>query len=512
MKKLKLFFRFIKFLIICSLVIVLVYCSFFISHYLTDRNHGNVNLINCTEFEESASYLPNPNRGFYYMYGFMISDEEELDYNDFVPQKLSTGHDMQLALVTFNLQQYNNRNISDKGLRDIEAIFEALRKTEKQFLIRFLYDWYGDNLEYEPHDVNIILSHMKQLEPIFQEYKDIIFVHQGLFIGNWGEMNGTIHLEHIPELSSTLYDVTDGSIFLAVRMPAQWRTATGFTNPDKSTWPIESLSVKLSLYNDGMMGSYSDYGTYGLAGRQESGDFGPWNRTEELIFQQELCKYVPNGGEVIVDNRYNDFNNALNNLKTMHITYLNQDYDQKVLNKWAKEIIADGSVYQGMDGLTYIERHLGYRILINSAAIDYHNLQDDIELNISFQNVGFAPIYKDTETFVVVHNTNTQESHYYPMEADYKELTGGNDSDKKMILNHKISLEGYEPGTYDIYIGIRDVDTKQMIYLANTQELTDYGYLLGEIVVEPIKNPFNQKDFQIDNRMKELLIEIYSKE
>lgn len=36
-----------------------------------------------------------------------------------------------------------------------------------------------------------ILMHMEQLSYILREYSEKIFSLQGLFIGNWGEMNGT---------------------------------------------------------------------------------------------------------------------------------------------------------------------------------------------------------------------------------------------------------------------------------------------------------------------------------
>ena len=83
-----------------------------------------------------------------------------------------------------------------------------------------------------------------------------------------------------------------------------------------------------------------------------------------MIWQNLLCRYVPNGGAVIINNPLNDFENAVATLKKMHVSYLNYDYDQEVLDKWSSVIVGKG-VYQGMDGLTYIERHLGYRILIN---------------------------------------------------------------------------------------------------------------------------------------------------
>ena len=94
-----------------------------------------------------------------------------------------------------------------------------------------------------------------------------------------------------------------------------------------------------------------------------------WTREDELAFQNDLCRYVPNGGEVIIDNVYNDFDNAVKDLSQMHVSYLNSDYDSTVLNKW-KETIVNGTddVWNGMSGYDYIKRHLGYRYVLDSSS------------------------------------------------------------------------------------------------------------------------------------------------
>ena len=48
---------------------------------------------------------------------------------------------------------------------------------------------------------------------------------------------------------------------------------------------------------------------------------------KNLIFQEKLCQYVPNGGEVTVDNEYNDLDNAITDLSQMHVSYLNSEHD-----------------------------------------------------------------------------------------------------------------------------------------------------------------------------------------
>ena len=389
-----------------------------------------------------------------------------------------------------NLQEYAEGDISEKGLRDIRALFYALKEQKKQYIVRFLYDWDGKNLQDEPQDVKIILNHMQQLEELLHEYKDIIFVHQGIFIGNWGEMNGTVHLEHMQQLANTLRDSLHEDTFMAVRMPAQWRKITETTSPIKDDWGEKSIAGKLGLFNDGIMGNYGDYGTYGTKSRAEVGDFTHWSREEELAFQEELCKYVPNGGEVIVDNEYNDFDNALEYLRTMHITYLNYDYDKNVLDKWADETVNDGSVYDGMDGLTYIDRHLGYRILLNDIGMEYDYKKDILSLCIDLKNVGFAPIYKPVCMKISIENEDNGEVHSFEVEGDLSELSGGNDAEYIMEICHEVLLSGYTPGIYTLYFAVVDKDSAIPIVFANKQKMEEYGYKLGQICVEEMKIPF----------------------
>ena len=129
------------------------------------------------------------------------------------------------------------------------------------------------------------------------------------------------------------------------------------------------LAGRLSLFNDGILGSDSDYGTYLTEDFVGMDEYGRWRRAEELDFQRELCRTVPNGGEVINENVLNDFENSVKELAAMHVTYLNTDYDEKVLKKWKETRVAEKGCFDGMDGYTYMERHLGYRLLIHDTCL-----------------------------------------------------------------------------------------------------------------------------------------------
>lgn len=467
------------------------------------RGHGEV-AAESRQFTESDKQLNNPGRGFYYMHGFRIGDEEA-DYREDIAKRFCRDEDTRLAMIQVNLQAYRDRPISAAGLENLEKLFQALEAVDKQFVVRFLYDWDGENEAYEPEELEVILEHIRQTGPILREHRDIIFTLQGLFIGNWGEMNGTefANQEDIRMLAEQLYDATGGELFLAVRMPMQWRMATGLAWPPEraadgsaeaqaaageaadGTKADGGLASKLGLYNDGMLGSWSDYGTYGNQSRQEHGAFTYWNREEELEFQEELCRTVPMGGEVIVDNLYNDFENALADMKRMHVTYLNKDFDKNVLDKWARYTVLEEGCFDGMDGLSYMERHLGYRLLIAEAAFNYEFQEDVLSVAVQMRNVGFAPLYHPVKARILLVNGESGVVSSYGAEHELETLSGGNDAARQTAVCADISLVGEAAGQYELYLDITDEISGERILLANEQEPEELGYRIGTVTLQP---------------------------
>lgn len=449
-----------------------------------NRMHGNVLVEEC-EFTPSGKELANPNRGFYDMFGFVIKEQEE-DYETLVSQKIGNDEGVQLILVQINLCRYKNDMLSETALKNIEGIFTGLEAKGKQCIVRFLYDWDGKGIEAEPESIEMILTHMRQLEPVLEEYKNIIFVLQGVFVGNWGEMHGSKYLsrEDMRTLINQLVEVTNEQIFLAVRTPAQWRKITQISDVAGSEFAGSTLANRLSLFNDGMMGTEQDTGTYGILSKTKVDYTEAWNREEELEFQSELCKVVPNGGEVIIENPVNDFENAVESLATMHVTYLNSAYDRNVLNKWAETTVSEDGCFDGMDGLSYIERHLGYRLLIKNTDLFYLFWKDTLSVYINLQNVGFAPMYKNPNVYLVIHEENKDISYTYELPDDVRVLAGGNDKEDVLTIHTDIALEDFEEGKYTIYFYMQDLDSGYHIQLANEQEETEWGYLIGEMEVE----------------------------
>lgn len=438
--------------------------------------------INTYDFTESSQELDNPGRGFYRIHCFEITDHQE-DYQQKIAEEFGKDKETRLSLIEINLQNYKEGAITEAGLANIEALLDALEATDKQLILRFLYDWDGKGEIHEPANLETILLHMEQVGPVLRGHHKQIFTLQGLFIGNWGEMNGTKFLkdEDLSQLAFKLAAVTDASSYLAVRMPAQWRR---IIDNQAENQTIRDLKTRLGLFNDGMLGNESDYGTYGTESTDTADWKSSWSREDELEFQNELCGRVPNGGEVIHENAFNDLERAIEDLSTMRVTYLNQDYDKEVFQKWAGEQVLEQGCFSGMDGLTYIKRHLGYRLLITDVSLEHHLVKDLLSANITFKNVGFAPLYKDAEVQLSLYSEEKDHLLTYEVPQNLRKLLGGKQAEESLTIYQDVPLKELSETSYKVYVSLIDSQTGKNIFLANEQEAGQYGYLIGTIDID----------------------------
>lgn len=433
-------------------------------------------------FTESSQELDNPSRGFYRIHSFQITDHQE-DYQQKITAEFGQDKETKLSLVQINLQNYREGAITEAGLANIESLLDALKVTDKHLIVRFVYDWDGKNMECEPENLETILLHMEQVGPALRRHHKQIFTLQGLFIGNWGEMNGTKFLEDedLSQLAFKLAAVTAPSTYLSVRMPAQWRKIIGDQGENQS---IRDLKTRLGLFNDGMLGNESDYGTYGTQSADAADWCSSWSREDELEFQSALCGCVPNGGEVIHDNAFNDLDRAIEDLATMHVTYLNEDYDRAVFQKWAGEQVSAQGCFSGMDGLTYIKRHLGYRLLITDAQLEHKPVKNLLSADVTFKNVGFAPLYQDVKVQLSLYSEEKDKLLTYEVPQNLRKLLGGNQAEDLLTLHKEIPMKDLSGTSYNVYVSLTDSQTGKNIFLANQQETEQYGYPIGTIDVD----------------------------
>lgn len=431
---------------------------------------------------ETAKTVQNPNRGFYHIYGVLLSDETQNVEKD-LQQKMKTDTESTLGLMEINLYNYRGKEISEKGLNQLQQLFKAMAESKKNWMVRFLYDW-GERTEgFEPENLDIILKHMEQVSPVLRNYADHIFTVQGLFTGIYGEMHDTNYGDKssVRKLAQQIAACTDKTTYLSVRTPVQWRMITKTADASDQT---TELTRRMGLYNDGMLGSDSDLGTYGDKSRAKAGIYKAWTRDEELKFQNTLCAHVPNGGEVVLDNSYNDIENAVKYMKTMHITYINRDHDTAVMDKWASSVVHTNDCFDGMDGLSYIERHLGYRLVLSDPKMTYNVWKDTLHVELSLKNVGFAPVYKACDGIWTVKNEEGEVIYRRKMTEKITKLTGGNQEAKVLSVTKDIPLKRKNGKKFYVYFSIKDRATGKIIVFGNEQEETKDGYLIGTLASE----------------------------
>lgn len=443
-------------------------------------------------YEETTAELDNPGGGFYCLHGYLLSEEttnETLD--ELLARDIRLDEGDGLVLLEINLLRYRDAPLSARALAQLERILLAWEKADYQIILRFLYDWDGNAAATDPEDLAQITEHMTQAAPVVNAHAASVYTMQGTFAGSWGEMHGSKHTtpEAMCTLMEHLNEVIDPGIFLAVRTPAHRRTILNSAEafPEKNT-----LAVRLGLYNDGMLGSETDLGTYGEIDKHASVSLGDhWLRAQELAYQDEVCRHVPNGGEAVIDNPLNDLDAALEAFRTMHVSYLNCKYQLEVLDKWRETPIQTDDKWNGMDGFTYIGRHLGtrYRCTEASAAPFDCWKRDTASLSFTLANTAFSGscrplicrirVVSDADESVVfeqVVGTDSAEN------SDPAGRTGDADSLRALCNGEKLSLSLELPlrtlpdGAYRVYLSCETVTDGHALALANSLPHTESGY------------------------------------
>ncbi len=428
------------------------------------------------------SHLDNPYRGWYRIFGYMLSDTEAAaseaaasDCGDYT---------YEIALLEINLCNYASSEISSAGLAQLDVIFSKWQDAGKQLIVRFLYDWDGNARETEPEDISIIKRHMEQAGELVNQYKDCIYLLQGIFVGNYGEMNNSDYMDEksMITLMEHLASVIDSSIYLSVRTPAQWRTICQSYEPLTAADAFSgTLAARIGLFNDGILASATDLGTYGDTSLSLAEDYSDQGaREDEIHFQNTLCRYVPNGGEVVLDNVYNDFPNAIGDLNDMHVSYLNSGYDETVLEKWKAAVYEGDDCFYGCSGYDYIGEHLGYRYAFLLTDCSFDTLRDDTAtMQLTIENSGFSGSYRTFSPQLTVICDDTGETYTISVDTDSRYWSGG----ETVTLSIPLNIRTWQEGNYSIYFSLTDPATGKQISFANTLPLTDDGYLIAALEI-----------------------------
>lgn len=332
----------------------------------------------------------NPFRGWYHIYTYYADREFPKD-----EWKWCLTDNETLVLLILNLEAYRLGPMDGATIERLKTAFDFFINAGKDIILRATYDSDGFAKAKEPESISIIKKHMRQLGDVVKTFKSHIYCVQGLFIGNWGEMHGSRYDDEksLNCLYRCLLKSIPKDIYLSVRTPGQWELLKG-------------SKKRLGFFNDGIMGSETDLGT-----------FMPGRRTRDLMLMSMMSHKRPSGGEMVASKEPPAVEELIERFESMHLSYLNSSYDERALNR------LKSTYYDRVNAYDYVSGHLGYSFVAEFGEYD----KDTIKLSIS--NIGFGNIHFDNEVYLIISSDNNE---------DIRVLT-------------KIDLRDCESKTYRVY-------------------------------------------------------------
>lgn len=403
-------------------------------------------------YTETADELYNPERGYYYFINYKVQDDyssyrEDENGNylenawlyDCLPQK-----NCSLIELQFSLDNYRDRELTDEALEFIDAGFNGLRHYGKKAVLRFMYDANGAG-NCEPDDFDLILRQIGQLSDVLHKNKDVIYVVEAGFLGSCGEWHTSKYTtyDYRTQLVERLMESVPNTRMILVRTPSYYRNIIGTDQPVTAETAFnKSNASRLGIHNDGYLGNATDYGTYASGTREQ-----------ELLWQKSHTAYTPFGGEAINPNEYNDFEYAIYDMSMTHCSYLNMTHDTKVKDKWKEAVFQDEtSVFDGMDGESYIKLHLGYRYVMRSAAIPHKvTIGEKADFSVNIENVGFGNMYNERNAYLIFDNGT--ETHRFLLDTDPRFWSAGEITQ----VTANIDTAGLSEGEWDVYISLPEL-------------------------------------------------------
>lgn len=366
---------------------------------------------------EGVERLDNPGRGWYRIFPVRLRADGALGVEEL---RSFLGGEEALVLILIDIGCFREKELTEGACACMEYIFQEVHISGKKMILRIAYDTEGKGAVREPLTIFQVKRHMEQVGGIVCRYAKDIHVLQGIFVGNWGEMHGSKFLEisDMTELINCLYRSVKGSCYLAVRTPGQWRAIID------SRKAAPGLQEVLGLFNDGVFGSPTDLGTYG-EGRRE----------EELVWQERLMESVPNGGEALEGAAFPDYRIMLEDMRRMHLSYLNCTWHPRRIKEWKTEQMKQDGCWRGKSLYEYIGQHLGYRFVVRHV-----KLISGMRLQVLIENCGFAGIYEDIDCILIIEN-NSGDVLRRRLDADARSWSSGKTVKLKISLKQEDFLK-----------------------------------------------------------------------
>ena len=380
-------------------------------------------------YELSNSIFPNPERGF--LRTLIVYSEG--DSLNLAQLNLLRGENISLVLRFFYLEAFKDKAISATELSLIQDDLDKIRQAGLKAVLRFAYT---DNLAGTDAPYEIVAQHLDQLQPIFENNKDVIAFVQAGFIGAYGEWyissNGLTTIDNERKVLTKLLSVLPAALMTQVRTPGIKQQIFNTTLPVSNDIAYTNESrARVGHHNDCFLTGGTDYGTYN-------------NIVAEKQYISDEALYVPTGGETCppTDGYNPSCTEGRNEMKLLKWTYLNLDWYPPTIAAWR----ASGCFDE-------FQTNLGYRLaLVNGKFPDQAVINTSISINITVTNKGYAPLYNKKNSYLIFKNKTTGQFYEAPLSVDLRTCK----PTATIAIQEAVSLAGIPAGDYDLYLRIAD--------------------------------------------------------
>ncbi len=425
--------------IVLSLIVIAV-ALVFAFNYIVEVNSHEITF-NYTETDE---VLDNPERGYY----FQIYSGDDWAFENLV----NGGY--RIALITSEIVDFTDIELTDEKLNQIRTTFENARKNDVAVVFRAGYGFWG-RVD-EPDDIELMGRHIEQLSEVINEYSDIIISVQAGMLGAFGEWHSGQYLTLSEEESKKyrLYVLGKWEEFLSEDIEVAARRPRFIREAHEAGILID----RLGFHNDGFLSTHDDLGTY---------DDPLFTREQELAWLDENTAHLVMGGEMPFLAEYVEPEVADSEFKQLHTTYLNSMYNSDIIKYW------DTLTYNGQNAGLYFNNHLGYRLNISQVDISYNNykiLSDmyGTTMSLNLQNTGYAPLDEEYSVYFVTDINGEITYEKLTDEEIYKMCNG-----EEVTLNPTLTLPEEMTPNDKINFGIKiaksldEQNEKNIVKLAN---------------------------------------------
>lgn len=409
-------------------------------------------------YNPDLSNITNPERGFYHHTETHANNYTLLDATTLTAYR---EEGISLILRVFYLEAFTDRAISNTYLENMQKDFLEARKAGVKVIVRFAYTS-KSTAPYGDAPLEIVLQHISQLKPVLRTNSDVIALFQAGFIGAWGEWYYTDYFSNIVgspnaedwenrrALVNAFLDAVPENRMIQVRTPRIKMSLVEDENPLIEADAYNGTpKARIAHHNDCFVASADDYGTY-------------LNQTVEKAYLEQETNFLVMGGETCnLADPYSYCPNAVSELQRFHWSFLNNDYNQTVLNVWKEDACFEE-----------VQLSLGYRYRLTDATVTSAvRPGDEFTIDVNIVNDGWSNVYNERKfEFVLIHNQTNKE--YYIETSEDPRLWS---LDNTNTINLTLGIpDDIEPGDYSVFLNLPDPEPSlygnpaYSIRLANT--------------------------------------------